>query len=195
MVGGVLRFSDGLTRIKVFKFGGYRVRMSKIHRGFTLIEVMIVVAIIAILAAIAVPAYNDYMRRARVAEAVTALADMEARLEQHFQDNRTYAGACNGGLAPLPAATVGFTFLCPQNANGTSSLTGVGYVVQAKGQGPMVGFTYQSALVNGQVLRTTQAIPASVSNWGTATASSPRPCWVTTNSTSLCPATATPPVP
>lgn len=180
MVGGVLRFSDGLTRIKVFKFGGYRVRMSKIHRGFTLIEVMIVVAIIAILAAIAVPAYNDYMRRARVAEAVTALADMEARLEQYFQDNRTYEDACTGGLAPLPADTVGFAFECP-------TLNDNGYVVQAEGQGPMAGFTYQSALVNGQVLRTTQAIPASASNWGTATASSPRPCWVTTNSATMCP--------
>lgn len=191
MGGGTGRTAERFTRIKVFKFGWNRVRMSKIHRGFTLIEVMIVVAIIAILAAIAVPAYNDYMRRARVAEAVTALADMEARLEQHFQDNRTYAGACtvppNVSLAPLPAATVGFTFLCPQNGDGTSSLTGVGYVVQAVGQGPMVGFTYQSALVNGQVLRTTQAIPASASNWGTATASSPRPCWVTTNSATMCP--------
>ena len=169
MVGGVLRFSDGLTRIKVFKFDVYRVRMSKIHRGFTLIEVMIVVAIIAILAAIAVPAYNDYMRRARVAEAVTALADMEARLEQFFQDNRTYVGACTvppaQSLAPLPAPTATFNFVCP-------ILGPAAYQVQAQGQGAMTGFTFQSAGGGGPVVRATTAVPAGY-GWNTSTS-----CWV-----------------
>ena len=58
--------------------------------GFTLIEVMIVVAIIAILASVAMPAYTDYIRRGATQEAFTTLADLRIRLEQHYQDNRAY---------------------------------------------------------------------------------------------------------
>ena len=73
---------------------------SRAH-GFTLIEVMIVVAIIGILAAITIPQYADYMRRARVSEAVGLLASMRPRMEQYFQDNRTFVGACTAGTLSL----------------------------------------------------------------------------------------------
>lgn len=66
--------------------------MKAIHRGFTLIELMIVVAIVGILASIALPAYNDYVRRAKIQEATTNLAAERVRMEQFFQDNRTYIG-------------------------------------------------------------------------------------------------------
>lgn len=65
----------------------------KNKRGFTLIELMIVVAIIGILSSVALPAYNDYVRRGKVQEATTTLAANRVRLEQYFQDNRTYVGA------------------------------------------------------------------------------------------------------
>ena len=68
------------------------------NSGFTLIEVMITVAIVAILAAIAVPSYNEYVQRARITEATSALADMRNKMEQYFQDNRTWTPG--GGIDP-----------------------------------------------------------------------------------------------
>lgn len=66
--------------------------MKAIHRGFTLIELMIVVAIVAILASVALPNYQDYVRRSKVQEATSNLASERVSMEQFFQDNRTYTG-------------------------------------------------------------------------------------------------------
>lgn len=61
--------------------------MKKMQKGFTLIELMIVVAIIAILAAIALPAYQDYTVRAKVSEAVVAASSPKAMVSEAFQTN------------------------------------------------------------------------------------------------------------
>jgi type IV pilus assembly protein PilE len=58
--------------------------------GFTLIELMIVIAIVAILAVIAVPAYNDSVTKARRADGMSALMDAMARQERFFTENNTY---------------------------------------------------------------------------------------------------------
>lgn len=60
--------------------------------GFSLIEVMIVVAIMGILASIAMPAYQDYIRSGNAAEAPANLANCRVQAEQFFQDNFTYVG-------------------------------------------------------------------------------------------------------
>ncbi len=64
----------------------------KATRGFTLIEVMIVVAIVGILASIALPSYQNYVRRTKIQEATSNLAAERVAMEQFFQDNRTYVG-------------------------------------------------------------------------------------------------------
>jgi len=72
--------------------------------GFSLIELMVVVAIVGILSSIALPAYNDYVRRARAADAVAQLSSYAARLEQFYLDNRNYGtGACGIAAASFHA--------------------------------------------------------------------------------------------
>lgn len=61
-------------------------------QGFTLIELMIVVAIVGILAAIAYPSYTEYVRRAARADAQGALTSLAAAMERWFSDNNTYEG-------------------------------------------------------------------------------------------------------
>jgi type IV pilus assembly protein PilE len=81
-------------------------------RGFTLIELMIVVVIIAILASVAIPSYNDYVRRSKLTEAQTNLADFRIKMEQFYQDYRNYGnadGANKCGLDSGGTAKVSFT--------------------------------------------------------------------------------------
>ena len=58
--------------------------MNTMQKGFTLIELMIVVAIIGILAAIAIPAYTDYTARAKITEAVGALASAKTSVSEYY---------------------------------------------------------------------------------------------------------------
>ncbi|OGA24053.1 MAG: hypothetical protein A3I02_14880 [Betaproteobacteria bacterium RIFCSPLOWO2_02_FULL_67_26] len=60
--------------------------MSHLQKGFTLIELMIVVAIIGILAAVAIPAYQDYIARSQVSEAVSLTAGGKTPLAEFFAD-------------------------------------------------------------------------------------------------------------
>jgi len=83
----------------------------KTQRGFTLIELMIVVAIIGILATVAMPMYSDYVTRGRVVEGQATLTTARIQMEQYYQDNRTYVGAT------CPAATTYFSYACALAAN------------------------------------------------------------------------------
>ena len=64
-------------------------------KGFTLIELMIVVAIIGVLASIAVPAYLDYAKRAKITEALSALSHCKSEVTNYLQTNPSLPGAAN----------------------------------------------------------------------------------------------------
>ncbi len=68
--------------------------MKKVQQGFTLIELMIVVAIIGILAAVALPAYQDYTARAQASEGMTLLGGLKVPLSEAISNN-TLAIACS----------------------------------------------------------------------------------------------------
>jgi type IV pilus assembly protein PilE len=126
-------------------------------RGFTLIEVMIVVAIVGILAAVALPLYNDYVRRARIVDATSALADARTRMERHYLDNRTYVGGCKDW------STKSFKIGCDGAASATA------YSLKAEGAADgMSGFEYT---VNQDNARTSKGPDTT---WGSSSS-----CWIT----------------
>ena len=123
-------------------------------RGFTLIEVLIVMTVLAILAAIAIPNYSRYVMRGNLVEATNALSEYRVRMEQFYQDNRSYRNAGGDCGVAVPANLQNFALNCVIAAAGQA------YTASATGAGSMAGFAYS---INQANVRATTGLPA---KWG-----------------------------
>jgi type IV pilus assembly protein PilE len=139
-------------------------------RGFTLIELMIALAVAAILAAVAFPAYTDYVVRSKLTEAHTHLSDLRVKMEQRFQDARTYTG---GPCTPTGAAAVQvkyFDFSCTDGPDADS------FRIQAAGKASTdlagIAFTINESNVRATVVTAS----TSMDNKGYQSNTN---CWVT----------------
>jgi type IV pilus assembly protein PilE len=157
--------------------------MSTLHKrrgqaaGFTLIELMIVVAIIAILAAIAVPIYSSYITRSKLTEAQNNLSALRVSMEQYFQDNRQYTstggtGSTTGCGVAMPTGSGSnggnsiakyFTYSC--------SATATTYTITATGNAGTPTANFAFTIDEKNTRATTKAI-----GWYSGTMSN---CWVT----------------
>ena len=75
------------------------------HRGFTLIELMIVVAIVGVLAAIAMPAYNLFVAKSQVAEAFELASGLKAKIADHYAETGTWPANGQAGIPPAASIT------------------------------------------------------------------------------------------
>jgi type IV pilus assembly protein PilE len=130
-------------------------------RGFTLMEIMIVVLIVSVLSAIAVPIYRDYAIQAKITPVISGLAVRQTLMEQCFQDNRTYVGC--GACAEVTEGD--FTFSCEPTVT-TFKLTATG-----ASTGSMTGFKYT---VDQSNVRTSK-IEGGPSGWD----AEKDHCWIT----------------
>ncbi|MBM3117636.1 pilin [Jeongeupia naejangsanensis] len=94
--------------------------MKKMQQGFTLIELMIVVAIIGILAAVAIPSYQNYTKKAKFTEVMQSTQAIKTAVELCINDTND-VNACDGGSNEIPADTTG----------GSATVAAVGKYVQS----------------------------------------------------------------
>jgi type IV pilus assembly protein PilE len=106
------------------------------QQGFTLIELMIVVAVIAVLAAIAIPNYLEQTRKGRRAEASRSIGQLQLELERWRAENPSYANCagvgCGSGTYPTVPTSDYYTIAM-------SSVTATGYTITATPKGKQTG--------------------------------------------------------
>jgi type IV pilus assembly protein PilA len=140
--------------------------MKRLQQGFTLIELMIVVAIVGILAAIALPAYQDYVVRSKMSEAVAAIAACKTSVSEYLSTKNAI---------PADITAAGCDTSDTKYVKGTAASLGAAaeivYPSQATGAGPAeCNLTLTPTIVNN-----TAGNPASVSTWtGASSGCSPK---------------------
>ena len=109
--------------------------MKAIQKGFTLIELMIVVAIIGILAAVALPAYQDYTVRAKLSEVILAASSCRTTISEIFQSSQSAPPANNWGCETAGATASKYVASVQTDVNGkvTVAVQGIPNVVGVNG--------------------------------------------------------------
>ncbi|MGE0315625.1 MAG: pilin [Lautropia sp.] len=145
--------------------------LKRVQKGFTLIELMIVVAIIGILAAVAIPAYQDYTVRAKVTEGLSLASSAKAAVTENASNGAPYA---SGWLAP--ASTNNVASVAINQAAGYITIT---YGASIDGGGktvvlnPIDGSKTAGALFSGGTATATTIPSAGSVSWTCTSAASP----------------------
>jgi type IV pilus assembly protein PilA len=100
--------------------------MKRAQQGFTLIELMIVVAIIGILAAVALPAYQDYTKKAKMSEVVLAASACRTTISEVYQSGSSSSVAADGWGCESSAPTSKYVAAVHTDANGVITVTAQG---------------------------------------------------------------------
>ena len=134
--------------------------------GFTLIELMITVAIIGILAAVALPSYRDYVLRGHLVTLTNDLQAARVKMEQYYQDNRTYLAVGTTITPPCTSTAITVSKPTPYSLACNNS-TATTFKATITGSGVVAGFIYTVDQSDSKTSTVSSA-------WGGATAA----CWI-----------------